>query len=81
MGILLYTRAVRVFPELRGPVKIVGILLYTHEIVGRLWDVTEKSCTMCLRVYFYIPVVVGVLLVCVGGMCRSYVYGYTFIYP
>ena len=40
----------------------VGILLYTHEIVGRFWGVIEKSYTICLRVYFYIPVVVGVIV-------------------
>ena len=38
-------------------------------------DVTEKSYTICLRVYFYIPMIVEVFSVCVGGMCRSYVHG------
>ena len=32
MGILLYTRVVRVFPELQGLMKVVGILLYTRVV-------------------------------------------------
>mgnify|MGYP003291091693 CR=1 FL=1 len=36
MGILLYTRMVRVFLELQGLMKVVGILLYTLE-AGRVY--------------------------------------------
>ena len=32
-GILLYTRIVRVFPELQDDVKVMGILLYTRVVV------------------------------------------------
>ena len=36
MGMLLYTRMVRVFLELQGLMKVVGILLYTRE-AGRVY--------------------------------------------
>ena len=32
MGILLYTRMVRVFPELQGTMNVMGILLYTRMV-------------------------------------------------
>ena len=32
VGILLYTRVVRVFPELQGLMKVMGILLYTRVV-------------------------------------------------
>ena len=34
---------------------LTGIYLYTHEGVGYLCGVIERSCPMCPRVYFYIP--------------------------
>lgn len=44
-----------------------------------LWNMPEKSYTICLRVYFYIPMRVSSW--CVSSMCCSYVHGYTFVYP
>ena len=81
MGILLYTHIEGGGGTSEGMSVFVGILLYTCIEGGCLWDVIEKSCTMCLRVYFYIPMIVEVFSVCVGGMCRSYVCRYTFVYP
>ena len=61
--------------------------------MGCLWNMPEKSCTMCLRVYFYIPMMVWVFLVVLrvaydgrgvlggakGGMCCSCVHFYNII--
>ena len=51
VGILLYTRIVRVFPKLQGLMKVAGILLYTHVVRVFL----EPKVLSKSRVYFYIP--------------------------
>ena len=43
MGILLYTRVVRVFPELQGLMKVVGILLYTRVVSVCHYERSEES--------------------------------------
>ena len=82
VGILLYTH------DGRGVLGVCWwhvlllcswVYFYIPMRVGGCVDVTEKSYTICLRVYFYIPMWVSSL--CVSSMCRSYVCGYTFIYP